>query len=652
MMTFVFFTTTTTALAGPSGASKWRSLPVDPSLTVLNEANFGAVGDGKADDTAAFEKAIAGQGSVVMVPSGTYRITRSIKLPKGKRMIGYGETRPEIVLASNTPGWSGEEKKALIIFAAQSEKHKGNDTFYTAFDNVNLRIEPGNPSAYGVNFDAAQGSYVANAQMRLSEGNIGIRRLGSEITNVQIFGGKHAITGGTVSWQTLIVDCEFRGQSDSALLVTGIGPTMIRSVIADTPKGVVIVEGKVDRIYAEDCLFENIVGALIECDRRSAIHFANCSYVRVRKLAVFADAAGVESPQELFHAESFVYGLRIDVAEHQGQYKRTDERGAVLGDIAPPRTGVPDTDFMHPILLDEYRSVKDFGAKGDGKSDDTEAIKAAVASASKIYFPTGNYVVSKPIQLDQDTHVLGLHPRATMLRLQDNNPWFSNRSKPRGIIETPVDGTNVVVGIGFDPKTNPGATTIIWRSGQDSYLGDWWIRAGKIEPIGERQFAAIWIDGGGGVFKNLWSGDRHSPVGLKITNTSVPSRMYLISMEHKRGGREVVLENVANWAFYALQTEHYVPAEEFHDTVPIDVHDCKNLMFANLYLYRTTGSKRRSELGLDIYGSSDIDVRGIRSFHWRKMHAKRSVMFHDWDIDIPERGAAWIQYGIFVDLFE
>lgn len=42
-------------------------------------------------------------------------------------------------------------------------------------------------------------------------------------------------------------------------------------------------------------------------------------------------------------------------------------------------------------------SVKDFGAVGDGTTDDTEAIQKAISSDETIYFPAGNYVLSQPI---------------------------------------------------------------------------------------------------------------------------------------------------------------------------------------------------------------------------------------------------------------
>ena len=54
--------------------------------------------------------------------------------------------------------------------------------------------------------------------------------------------------------------------------------------------------------------------------------------------------------------------------------------------------------------LSDWISVKDYGAKGDGVTDDTVAIKAAIAYAGAIgggtvYFPASTYLVSSPIPL-------------------------------------------------------------------------------------------------------------------------------------------------------------------------------------------------------------------------------------------------------------
>jgi len=78
-----------------------------------------------------------------------------------------------------------------------------------------------------------------------------------------------------------------------------------------------------------------------------------------------------------------------------------------LANIA--RTGSPA--FLNDGSYNLYRNVKSYGAKGDGSSDDTAAINAAVTDGVRcgkgcdsttikpaiIYFPPGTYKISKPI---------------------------------------------------------------------------------------------------------------------------------------------------------------------------------------------------------------------------------------------------------------
>lgn len=57
--------------------------------------------------------------------------------------------------------------------------------------------------------------------------------------------------------------------------------------------------------------------------------------------------------------------------------------------------------------LEQYVSVKDFGAVGDGVTDDTVAIQTALDVAQPIYFPPGEYLVTDTILLNPGAHMQG-----------------------------------------------------------------------------------------------------------------------------------------------------------------------------------------------------------------------------------------------------
>ena len=57
--------------------------------------------------------------------------------------------------------------------------------------------------------------------------------------------------------------------------------------------------------------------------------------------------------------------------------------------------------------------MRDFGAKGDGQTDDTAAVQAAIDAARQAgrgaiaYFPTGRYVVKRPIAVTGRDYTVG-----------------------------------------------------------------------------------------------------------------------------------------------------------------------------------------------------------------------------------------------------
>jgi hypothetical protein len=93
----------------------------DPKAVYLTSDAFSARGDGAGDDTAAVQAAIdkaqetTGEG-MVFVPSGRYRLTNTVYVWGGIRLIGYGATRPVFVLGANTPGYGDANKEKYMVF--------------------------------------------------------------------------------------------------------------------------------------------------------------------------------------------------------------------------------------------------------------------------------------------------------------------------------------------------------------------------------------------------------------------------------------------------------------------------------------------------------------------------------------------------------
>src|SRR6266702_4524828 len=112
------------ALAAPALASAQSYYPVrldDPKAIYLTPDTFPVHSDGVADDTEALQAAInraqaTGGEGIVFVPSGRYRLTTTVYVWGGIRIIGYGEKRPVLVLTANTPGYMDAAQEKYMVF--------------------------------------------------------------------------------------------------------------------------------------------------------------------------------------------------------------------------------------------------------------------------------------------------------------------------------------------------------------------------------------------------------------------------------------------------------------------------------------------------------------------------------------------------------
>jgi hypothetical protein len=94
-----------------------------------------------------------------------------------------------------------------------------------------------------------------------------------------------------------------------------------------------------------------------------------------------------------------------------------------------------------------FRSVTSFGAKGDGISDDTAAVQAAIDSnrgsinakaAASVYFPPGNYLISDTLVVWANTELRGssLPSAPSILRLAPHAPGYNDTTALKPLIAT------------------------------------------------------------------------------------------------------------------------------------------------------------------------------------------------------------------------
>ena len=100
----------------------WTSLAITPGLADWNVKDFGAAGNGAADDTAAFQKALeeAGKagGGVVNVPAGSYRINGNLSIPRSVTLQGTYSV-PPLVRGRGAADMRGS---ALLAYAGRGRE--------------------------------------------------------------------------------------------------------------------------------------------------------------------------------------------------------------------------------------------------------------------------------------------------------------------------------------------------------------------------------------------------------------------------------------------------------------------------------------------------------------------------------------------------
>jgi sugar lactone lactonase YvrE len=157
------------ALVSPAlAASVFTTRPEDAGAVYVTAQEFGVRGDGTSDDSGAIQTALDkaaattnGNGGVVFVPSGRYRLTRTLYVWRGVRVIwDNGEFANQLDLDTFITAAPGQ--RVYVVSSAENRTYSATVRADGTLTDVKPFAERGGES---VTVDTAGNVYVANGQI-------------------------------------------------------------------------------------------------------------------------------------------------------------------------------------------------------------------------------------------------------------------------------------------------------------------------------------------------------------------------------------------------------------------------------------------------------------------------------------------------------
>lgn len=660
----------------------------DKTAVYLSNDRFGTKGDGVADDTTALQKAIdtvadTTRQGIVFIPEGRYRLTKTLYVWPGVRLIGYGRQRPAFVLAASTPGYqTGPSYMVFFAGGRTGEQRRGGmqrpanapplppvpfpgtvppatdvvdanpGTFYSAMSNVDFEINEGNPGAVGIRFHIAQHCFLTHMNFHIGSGMAALHDIGNEGEDLHFYGGQYGIMTGRPSpgWQFTLLDSSFDGQREAAIKEHEAGLALVHDTFKNVPTAIEIEPKHIEEIWIKNSRFENISGPAIvisnENSRLTEINVEGAMCDGVKVFAQLRESGKVFSGKgQTYRVATFTHGLIFDSPRAKGSIEtRIDTQ--ILA--ALPSADAPS---IHVLPSQTgWANALELGAKGDGSTDDTAALQHAVDTQRIVYLPSGRYRLTDTLRLRPDTVLIGLHPSTTQLDLADSTPGFDGAGSPKAMLLAPQGGSTIVMGIGlFAGGVNSRAVAAMWMAGKDSLMDDVRFLGGhgtnntdgtRMNPYNnthggdpnalyrwDAQYPSLWVlNGGGGTFADIWTPVTFSQAGLYISDTKTEGHVYELSSEH-HVRNEVKLKRVANWEIVSLQTEE--ERGEGPQCLPLVIEDSDDITIAEMHAYRVVSSFVPFPEAIHVTNSRNIRFRNLHIYSDSKVSFDSSVRDDD-----------------------
>lgn len=476
-----------------------------------NVKNYGAKGDGNTDDTAAIQAAInaggrCGQGcdstttqpALVYFPPGTYKVSSPLVVLYQTQLIGDAKNLPTLLAAPNFSGIALIDADPYLAGGAQYYVNQNN--FFRSVRNFVIDLRQVSGSATGIHWQVSQATSLINIvfQMSTAAGNQhqGIfmeNGSGGFLGDLVFNGGNIGATFG--NQQFTVRNLTFNNANTAINAIWNWGWTFQRITINNCQVGFDLTQGGTSNTGAQGVGAEAIIDAVVTNTQTfvrwsgaSSGHLQGSLVLNNIQLTNVPVAVGVKGGPTVLAggtttinswAQGNVYhGTNGNPTFTQGNIANInrpgvllDSTGRIVSKSHPQYTGYAPSDFV---------SVRSQGAKGDGHTDDTQAIKnvfAKYAGCKIIFFDAGTYIVTDTIQIPAGTQIVG----EVWSVIMGTGSKFTDYNNPQPVIQVGAPGSSGVVEITdmIFTTRGPAAGAIIveWNvhdpSGQQATAGAW-----------------------------------------------------------------------------------------------------------------------------------------------------------------------------------
>ena len=415
-------------LTAAEPARQIPSLAWVPRSDWVNVKGLGAAGDGVADDTGAIQKALDGvvNGSTVYLPPGTYRVTKGLRLqgPRiGVAVIGHGR--------DTTLRWDGKAGGKLFT---------DDGLAYSRF--VGLQFDGAGKAAVGFHHDSHRRfeTEVGHHHLAfrgftdaaiLAEPKDKFALAETEFRNCLFEDCRRGVVFVSFNDYNYTFDgCEFRrchvgvqcshgnfyvrnshfeASREVDILAAPEHASSVRRCTSVGSRSFIRYGNPVAPLTVQDCHvsgWTNPAGAVTLAGAPVLLFDCSFSGGPAGRAPVRVARAG----QRLIVSANRAEGGKVIQPGHKGRVYVVPA-GRRKGSIASAgRRFLRDAATVPGRVFDARR---DFGVVGDGRADDTAAVRKAIDAARKhgrgaiAYFPTGTYAVRETVGITGGNYVVG-----------------------------------------------------------------------------------------------------------------------------------------------------------------------------------------------------------------------------------------------------